>query len=107
MKPLILLDIDGVLNPVARPVRGSDRPQLILSDAKVALVRRLAHCGRIAWVSTWPADMTAGLENAARGGTALAALASFALLTSAQNASDSSAFFVAAASVAACSAARV
>lgn len=62
MKPLILLDIDGLLNPVARPVRGSDRPHLILSDAKAALVRRLAHCGRIAWVSTWPADMTAGLE---------------------------------------------
>jgi hypothetical protein len=63
MKPLILLDIDGVLNPVARPVRGSDRPQLILADAKVALVRRLARCGRIAWVSTWPADFTAQLES--------------------------------------------
>jgi hypothetical protein len=63
MKPLILLDIDGVLNPVARPVRGSDRPQLILSDARIALVRRLARCGRIAWVSTWPADFTAGLES--------------------------------------------
>ena len=62
MKPLILLDIDGVLNPVARSVRGSDRPELILSDARVALVRRLAGCGRIAWVSTWPADFTAGLE---------------------------------------------
>jgi hypothetical protein len=28
MKPLILLDIDGVLNLVARSVRGSDRPAL-------------------------------------------------------------------------------
>jgi len=63
MKPLILLDIDGVLNPVARTVRGSDRPELILSDSRVALIRRLAQCGRIAWVSTWPADFTAGLES--------------------------------------------
>lgn len=62
MKPLILLDIDGVLNPAVRPGSG-DSPQLILSEVKVALVRRLARCGRIAWVSTWPADLTAGLES--------------------------------------------
>lgn len=28
----------------------------------MALVRRLAEMGRIVWVSTWPADMVAGLE---------------------------------------------
>lgn len=61
MKPIILLDIDGVLNPAVRP--GGDGPELSLSAAKVALVRRLAACGRIAWVSTWPADLTAGLES--------------------------------------------
>ncbi|WP_457966148.1 HAD domain-containing protein [Arthrobacter sp. D1-29] len=61
MKPVILLDIDGVLNPVVRP--GADRPELSLPAGKVALVRRLARCGRIAWVSTWPPDMTAGLES--------------------------------------------
>lgn len=60
--PIILLDIDGVLNPLARPGSGGDRPELTLSDSKVALVRRLAELGRIAWVSTWPADLTAGLE---------------------------------------------
>lgn len=60
--PVILLDIDGVLNPLARPGSGGDRPELTLSDSKVALVRRLAELGRIAWVSTWPADLTAGLE---------------------------------------------
>lgn len=47
---------------MARPNEGGDRPPLTLSDEKVQLVRRLAGCGRIAWVSTWPADMTAGLE---------------------------------------------
>ncbi|MEK0155977.1 HAD domain-containing protein [Arthrobacter oryzae] len=60
--PIILLDIDGVLNPPARPGSGGDRPELTLSDSKVALVRRLAELGRIAWVSTWPAELTAGLE---------------------------------------------
>lgn len=51
MKPIILLDIDGVLNPVVRP--GADRPELSLPPATAALVRRLARCGRLAWVSTW------------------------------------------------------
>ena len=60
--PIILLDIDGVLNPPARPGSGGDRPELTLSDSKVALVRRLAELGRIAWVSTWSAELTAGLE---------------------------------------------
>ena len=63
MKPIILLDIEGVLNPVARPGGGGDLPELLLPDGAISLVRRLARCGRIAWVSTWPADSTAGLES--------------------------------------------
>ncbi|MFJ5693826.1 HAD domain-containing protein [Arthrobacter sp. NPDC093125] len=63
MKPLILLDIDGVLNPVAHPNGGGDGPDVALSDAKVSLVRRLSRCGRIAWVSTSPEDLTAELES--------------------------------------------
>ncbi|HEY9355509.1 MAG TPA: HAD domain-containing protein [Arthrobacter sp.] len=64
LKPIILLDIDGVLNPVARPDSGEmSLPGLWLPEAKVSLVRRLAECGRIAWVSTWPADQTASLES--------------------------------------------
>ncbi|MDV8147192.1 HAD domain-containing protein [Arthrobacter sp. B10-11] len=62
-KPIILLGIDGVLNPVARAGSGGDHPEPILPDSKVALVRRLAELGRIAWVSTWPADLTAALES--------------------------------------------
>ncbi|GKV72965.1 MULTISPECIES: HAD domain-containing protein [Pseudarthrobacter] len=62
MKPIILLDIDGVLNPALRSRPGSVRPDPLLSCEKKALVRRLARSGRIAWVSTWPADFTADLE---------------------------------------------
>jgi HAD domain in Swiss Army Knife RNA repair proteins len=62
MKPVILLDIDGVLNPSVCPGSGGDRPVLLLSNEKRALVRRLARSGRITWVSTWPADVVAGLE---------------------------------------------
>jgi hypothetical protein len=52
MKPAILLDIEGVLNPSVCPGSGGDRPVLLLSNEKLALVRRLARSGRIAWVST-------------------------------------------------------
>ena len=62
MKPIILLDIDGVLNAVAGPGDGTDRPKLTLPPEKTALVRRLASLGRIAWVSTWPADLVGGVE---------------------------------------------
>lgn len=63
MRPLILLDIDGVLNPVAHPNGGGDTSELSLSDEKVSLVQRLARCGRIAWASTSPEDLTAELES--------------------------------------------
>lgn len=62
MKPLILLDIDGVLNPAVRPGADRNDPALILSRDRRELVERLAACGRIAWVSTWPAAQTTGLE---------------------------------------------
>lgn len=61
MKAIILLDVDGVLNPKVRRGDGNG-PDLRLSDMKVALVRRLATKGRIAWVSTPPADVVAALE---------------------------------------------
>ncbi|WP_258805997.1 HAD domain-containing protein [Pseudarthrobacter sp. NS4] len=65
MKPIILLDIDGVLNPKVRRGDG-ETPDPQLSDGKVALVRRLASKGRIAWVSTSPADVLSSLEDQLR-----------------------------------------
>lgn len=62
MKPVILLDIDGFLNPMVCAGSRGDRPLLRLSNEKRSLVRRLARSGRIAWVSTWPADIVSGLE---------------------------------------------
>lgn len=62
MKPVILLDVDGVLNPALRARPGAVRPDPVLSCGTNTLVRRLERSGRIAWVSTWPAEMTAALE---------------------------------------------
>ncbi len=62
MKPIILLDVNGVLNPKLQPGSSPDAPDPQLSDAKVALVRRLATKGRIAWVSTSPPDFIDRLE---------------------------------------------
>jgi len=62
MKPVIILDTD-VLNPVASPASGGDLADLALPEATVSLVRRLARCGQIAWVSTWPAESVARLES--------------------------------------------
>jgi hypothetical protein len=62
MRPIILLDIDGVLNP--RITKGDgDIQEVELSDAKVALVRRLASKGRIAWASTATPEVVAALED--------------------------------------------
>lgn len=61
MKPIILLDIDGVLNPKILP-RDGDNPDVELSDGKAALVLRLATKGRIAWASTSPPEVVAALE---------------------------------------------
>jgi hypothetical protein len=62
MKPIILLDINGVLNPKLQTDDSSDGPNPHLSDLKAALVRRLATKGRVAWVSTSPEDLMDRLE---------------------------------------------
>lgn len=62
MKPIILLDINGVLNPKLQPGDKSDGRNVQLSDLKVALVRRLATEGRLAWVSTSNEDLVDSLE---------------------------------------------
>ncbi|MGN8130399.1 HAD domain-containing protein [Paenarthrobacter sp. 22069] len=63
MKPIILLDINGVLNPKVQPNDSSDSPNPQLSDLKAALVQRLASKGRIAWVSTSDDDLVDALED--------------------------------------------
>jgi hypothetical protein len=62
MKPIILLDINGVLNPELEPGDKSDGKNVQLSDLKVALVRRLATKGTLAWVSTSNDDLVNSLE---------------------------------------------
>ncbi|MEW1812579.1 HAD domain-containing protein [Pseudarthrobacter phenanthrenivorans] len=62
MKPLILLDINGVLNPKIRSEGSSESQHPRLSDLKAALVHRLASKGRIAWVSTSDDDFVDALE---------------------------------------------
>ena len=62
MKPIILLDVNGVLNPKLPPDGSSNGGNAHVSDLKAALVRRLATKGRIAWVSTSPDDVLDGLE---------------------------------------------
>ncbi|RJT89728.1 hypothetical protein D6T64_05770 [Cryobacterium melibiosiphilum] len=44
---LILLDVDGVLNPQ------SQHPRLVLSPDRALLVQRLAGLGDIVWATTW------------------------------------------------------
>ncbi|WP_146069193.1 hypothetical protein [Arthrobacter sp. ZGTC412] len=63
MKPITLLDIDGVINPVLRSRPDTVRPDLLLSCEEKPPVRPLAGCGRIGRVSIWPAEATADLED--------------------------------------------
>lgn len=62
MKPIILLDVNGVLNPKLQPDDSSSGANARLSDLMAALVRRLATKGRIAWVTTSHEDVLDGLE---------------------------------------------
>ena len=56
MRPLIFLDIDGVLNPgVTHDARGA---RLVLSPERVGLVRELAAVARIVWASTVDSALT-------------------------------------------------
>lgn len=49
---LILLDVDGVLNP------RMDGEALELESVRAALVRELASLGRVVWATTWPGTQT-------------------------------------------------
>ncbi|MDQ0118411.1 HAD domain-containing protein [Pseudarthrobacter sp902506025] len=62
MKPIILLDINGVLNPKLQQGDKPDGNNAQLSDLKAALVHRLSTKGRLAWVSTSNEDLVDSLE---------------------------------------------
>lgn len=57
-RPLILLDVDGVLNPT---VAGA---KVTIDRGRGELVLELERAGSIVWITSWPADVTLQLENA-------------------------------------------
>jgi hypothetical protein len=57
-RPIILLDVDGVLNPTM--VGG----EVAISRERVDLVLKLARAGELVWVTSWPADVTFQLQRA-------------------------------------------
>lgn len=61
MATIILLDVDGVLNPEVVSDRTNGGHRLVLQPERRALVARLAALGRIVWATTWPAPLTARL----------------------------------------------
>lgn len=61
MAALILLDVDGVLNPHVVSDRRRGGHRLVLEPERAELVRRLAAIGSIVWATTWPPRLTAVL----------------------------------------------
>jgi len=61
MAALILLDVDGVLNPSVVSDRAAGGHRLVLDEDRAALVARLAAIGTIVWATTWPPELTSVL----------------------------------------------
>ncbi|NQX11906.1 hypothetical protein HQQ80_09750 [Microbacteriaceae bacterium VKM Ac-2855] len=61
MPVLILLDVDGVLNPHVVSDRRRGGHRLVLEPERAELVRRLAAVGTIVWATTWPPPLTSVL----------------------------------------------
>ncbi|MBO0983118.1 HAD domain-containing protein [Rathayibacter sp. SD072] len=61
MAALILLDVDGVLNPSVVSDRAAGGHRLVLDQDRAALVARLAVIGTIVWATTWPPELTSVL----------------------------------------------
>lgn len=61
MAALILLDVDGVLNPSVVSDRAAGGHRLVLDADRAALVARLAAVGTIVWATTWPPELTSVL----------------------------------------------
>lgn len=60
-RTLILLDVDGVLNPTVVKEPGYPVPRLRLSPGRTELVRRLAVLGTLVWASTHRAEQLSEL----------------------------------------------
>lgn len=58
---LLLLDVDGVLNPRKTFSTELQRTVLVLDDCRLEIVRRLASWADIAWASTWSLSVLRGL----------------------------------------------
>ncbi|NQX29647.1 hypothetical protein HQQ81_20060 [Microbacteriaceae bacterium VKM Ac-2854] len=63
MPALILLDVDGVLNPHVVSDRRRHGHRLVLDPDRAELVRRLAAVGSIVWATTWPPRLTSVLAS--------------------------------------------
>ena len=63
MTALILLDVDGVLNPSVSSDRAAGSHRLMLEPEREELVRRLAEAGTIVWATTWPPKLTSVLAD--------------------------------------------
>lgn len=63
MPALILLDVDGVLNPHVVSDRRRGGHRLVLDPERAELVRRLAAVGTIVWATTWPPRLTSVLAS--------------------------------------------
>lgn len=63
MAALILLDVDGVLNPTVTSDRSAGGHRLGLEPEREALVRRLAAIGTVVWATTWPPKLTSVLAD--------------------------------------------
>ncbi|QHC59783.1 HAD domain-containing protein [Rathayibacter sp. VKM Ac-2760] len=63
MAALILLDVDGVLNPSVSSDRAAGSHRLMLEPEREELVRRLAAVGTIVWATTWPPKLTSVLAD--------------------------------------------
>lgn len=61
MAALILLDVDGVLNPTVTSDRAAGGHRLSLEPEREALVHRLAAIGTVVWATTWPPKLTSVL----------------------------------------------
>lgn len=63
MAALILLDVDGVLNPSVSSDRALGSHRLMLEPEREELVHRLAAVGTIVWATTWPPKLTSVLAD--------------------------------------------